>query len=272
MRQSNGYIIGFSAILTVILGGLLATAAIFLSAPQKVQVELDKKKQILGAVMNIPKGVDVIEFYDQNIASVVVDAQGNEVADMAAEDINVRKEYKKTSTADKKLPIYKFKSQVHEGQVEAYILPVYGNGLWDEVWGYVALSADFNTVQGVVFDHKAETPGLGARITDKEVQNRFKGRQITDKDGNLSPVKFLKGEGNPIADTDYQSVDGLSGASMTTNGVNAMLENYLSLYMPFIEKEKANLAKESVASGSGSGDIMNMKSSDKFIDHGVIGE
>ncbi|MFK7900963.1 MAG: NADH:ubiquinone reductase (Na(+)-transporting) subunit C [Cyclobacteriaceae bacterium] len=270
MRQSNGYIIGFSAVLTIVLGGLLALAATKLKEPQRIQQELDTKKKILGAVMNIPEGVDVLDFYDKNIESMVVDTKGNLLEGVNAEDINVRKEYKKTNASDKRLPVFKFKSQVHEGQVEAYILPIYGNGLWDEIWGYIALADDFNSLKGAIFDHKAETPGLGARITDAEIQNRFKGKRISDADGNLVCVRMLKGEGNEVNATDYNVVDGLSGATMTSNGVNAMLESYVKLYSPFLQKEKQAVAKS--LAGSSSKDLYNIKSSSDFIDYGVIGE
>ena len=264
MRQSNGYIIGFSAALTIVLGGLLALAATLLKEPQGIQKELDKKKQILGAVMsNVPQGEEAIAFYEQNIVSVVIDANGNEIEGVKAEDINIRKEYKKTDAASKRLPVYKFKSRVHEGQVEAYILPVYGNGLWDEIWGYIALSSDYNTLKGVVFDHKAETPGLGARITDKEIQQRFKGKKIYGKSGELTSVSFVKGEGNPIAADNYSEVDGLSGATMTTKGVNAMLESYFTLYAPYIEKSKNS--NVTTAHSNVQIDYFNNKSSDRFI-------
>jgi len=265
VRQSNGYIIAFAAGLTVVLGGLLALAATSLKKDQDVQIELDKKKQILGAVLsNIPSGTEeVISFYEENISSIVIDVNGNEIDTLKAENINIRKEYKKKDISDKRLPIYKFMSRVHKGQVEAYILPVYGNGLWDEIWGYVALGSDFNTLKGVVFDHKAETPGLGARITDKSIQNRFKGKKIYDKSGGLASVSFLKGEGNSISPDEYSKVDGLSGATMTTKGVNAMLENYFKLYSPYIEGQKNQESLGSVSSDEK--DFFNHKPSDRFI-------
>ena len=262
MRQSNGYIIGFSAALTIVLGGLLALAATLLREPQRIQKELDKKKQILGAVMNIPEGVDVLKLYDDKIEGVVTNYKGDIIDSVSAEDINIRKEYKKTDYKEKLFPVFKFKSPVHEGVIDAYILPVYGNGLWDEIWGFVAIESDFNTIKGVVFDHKAETPGLGARITETDIQKRFKGRKIFDKSWDVESVYMIKGENNEISKTDYHSVDGLSGATMTTLGLNKMLKGYFNFYDSFFATEYMRLAQ---VESKENDDILNMKPSDRFV-------
>ena len=93
------------------------------------------------------------------------------------------------------------------------MLPVYGYGLWNNIWGFVALQADLNTIQGVKFQHAGETPGLGARIeTDQDVQDRYKGKTIYDQ-GKLVSVTMMKGEGNDYSDDPHQ-VDGMSGATL----------------------------------------------------------
>ena len=92
----------------------------------------------------------------------------------------------------------------------------------------MAIDKDLQTVKGVVFDHKGETPGLGARISDKEIQVRYVGKKLFDDQGKLISITMLKSEkGNKL--TDYQ-VDGMSGATITANGVNGMVKNYLSYY------------------------------------------
>ena len=105
---------------------------------------------------------------------------------------------------------------------------MFGKGLWDDVWGYIALETDLITIKGASFGHKGETPGLGARIT--EVQDRFKGKKIVDASGKLISVSFAKGEGTTDYSSDDNQVDGLSGATMTTKGVNSMLSNYFGYY------------------------------------------
>lgn len=239
MRQSNAYIIVFSIITTVILGGLLSVASVGLGPKQKVQVELDTKKSILGAVMDIQKSDDVLGIYDQRIESLVVDINGNQVetdasgTPVVAENVSIEKNYK-LPPEERLYPVFLFKGE--SGEVEAYILPVYGNGLWDVIWGYVALDRDLNTIKGAVFDHKGETPGLGARIAEADIQSRFVGRKVYNSAGELVSVSMLKGEGNPAESLDDHHVDGLAGATITARGLNNMLLNYLEHYQNYLKK------------------------------------
>ena len=145
----------------------------------------------------------------------------------------LRKNYK-VDPNDRLYPVFLFKGE--SGDVEAYILPIYGNGLWDVIWGYIALDKDLNTIKGAVFDHRGETPGLGARIAETAVQARFVGRKVYDQDGGLVGVNMLKGEGNPPEALDDHHVDGLAGATITARGVNNMLFNYLEHYQNYLKK------------------------------------
>ena len=239
MQQSNAYIIVFSIITTIILGGLLSITSVGLGPRQKVQVELDTKKSILGAVMEVQKTDDVLAIYGERIESLVVDIEGNEVTQDAsgdpvvAEDVSIEKNYK-LAPEERLYPVFLYKGSGSE--VEAYILPIYGNGLWDVIWGYIALDKDLNTIKGAVFDHKGETPGLGARISEVDIQTRFVGRKIYDANGELLSVSMLKGEGNPPEALDDHHVDGLAGATITARGVNDMLLNYLEHYKNYLKK------------------------------------
>ena len=239
MRQSNVYVIAFSAILTVILGGLLAFSAIGLKPMQDKQVALDTQKKILGAVMELKETDDIPAIYSQRIESLVVNAKGEQVdevdgAPVVAEDIDVGKQFK-TPAEERLFPVFKYQTE-GSNQIDAYILPVYGNGLWDNIWGYVALENDLKTVKGIVFDHAGETPGLGARITSGDVQERFRGKKIYDEIGELVAVRMVKGETGDPSIYGSHEVDGLSGATITANGVNDMLANYLGYYKPYLEK------------------------------------
>jgi Na+-transporting NADH:ubiquinone oxidoreductase subunit C len=239
VRQSNAYIIVFSIITTIILGGLLSVASVGLGPRQKIQVEIDTKKSILGAVMDIQKSDDVLGIYDQKIESLVVDIEGNQVETDAsgdavvAENVSIEKNYK-LPPEERLYPVFLFKGE--SGETEAYILPVYGNGLWDVIWGYVALDKDLNTIKGAVFDHKGETPGLGARIAEANIQSRFVGRKVYNQEGELVSVSMLKGEGNPAESLDDHHVDGLAGATITARGLNNMLYNYLEYYQNYLKK------------------------------------
>lgn len=259
MQQSNTYIILFSVGLTVVLGGLLAFAATSLKPAQQRSVELDTQKQILNAVINTSElnPQEIQGKYKAQIESFVVNYQGEEITDdgtgkaPVAEKVNIRKEFKKITTAEKlvaaqkqdaaneilasvQLPVFKFAGK-GEGEEDAYILPTYGNGLWNNIWGFIALKSDLNTIKGVSFDHVGETPGLGARITESEIQGRYKDKQIYDG-GALVSVTMVKGEGTPEANLGSHKVDGMSGATLTANGVNAMLELYFKCYEPYLKR------------------------------------
>ncbi|GAB2623671.1 NADH:ubiquinone reductase (Na(+)-transporting) subunit C [Belliella aquatica] len=248
MQQSNGYIITFSIILTVVLGLLLSGTSQVLGPIQKKAEDLDNKKQILGAVMapeelKALKPEEVLAYYESRIASKVVDIEGKEVEQdtegnpIVAETVNVGKNYKK-APADRLYPVFIYHEEGNEDAAISYILPVYGAGLWDEIWGYVALQTDLNTIEGVTFSHKGETPGLGARITENGVQARYQGKKIFDDNGELQAVIMQKGEGKDY-DGEEHKVDGLSGATITANGVNDMLKNYIGHYKPYLEKRKS---------------------------------
>ena len=112
---------------------------------------------------------------------------------------------------------------------------MYGAGLWDAIWGYIALDTDLETIKGVAFGHAGETPGLGARITSPEIQDRYKGKKIYDTAGDLISVEMLRGENNAVSLLDDYHVDGMSGATLTARGVNDMLKNYFQHYMPFLK-------------------------------------
>jgi Na+-transporting NADH:ubiquinone oxidoreductase subunit C len=253
VQQSNAYIITFSIILTVVLGLLLSGTSQVLAPLQKKAVELDTKKQILGAVLDASdiramKPDEILDFYDKRITSKVVDIEGNELEkdeegnSIFAENVNVAKNYK-MAPEKRKYPVFIFHAEGKEEEAEAIIVQVYGAGLWDEIWGFLALNTDLNTIEGVTFGHKGETPGLGARITEGGVQNRFQGKKIFDESGEFQSVSMQKGEGKDYSGDDHM-VDGLSGATITANGVNAMLKNYLTAYKAYFEKRNKNASNE----------------------------
>ncbi|EKB48173.1 NADH:ubiquinone reductase (Na(+)-transporting) subunit C [Cecembia lonarensis] len=256
MQQSNAYIITFSVILTVVLGLLLSGTSQVLAPIQKKAVELDTKKQILGAVLapseiRSMKPDEILDFYDNRITSKVVDIEGNLLEKdesgnpIIAENVNVAKNYK-MAPEKRMYPMFVFHKEGNPEAVEAYIVQVYGAGLWDEIWGFLALDTDLNTIAGVTFGHKAETPGLGARITENAVQDRFRGKRLFDDGGNFQSVAMQKGEGRDYSDDDHK-VDGLSGATITANGVNAMFRNYLQAYKAYFDKLRDSGASESLA-------------------------
>jgi len=247
VQQSNTYVIIFTAVLTIVLGGLLSVVNQGLKPIQQRSIEIDTKKQILGAVVQTGEmsKKEILGYYNETIKSIVVDINGEivekdeEGKDIVAEDVDIAKNYKK-KPEERMFPVFIYHSEGAPEDIQSYIFPVYGNGLWGPIWGYVALETDLNTVKGAVFDHETETPGLGARITSGEVQERYEGKKIYDDEGNLQAVVMLKGESNPDDMLDEHHINGLSGATITAKGVTEMLKSYLNHYQAYINKVKGD--------------------------------
>ncbi len=242
MQQSNTYIIVFSLVLTVILGGLLSGVSQVLGPTQRKAVELDTKKQILGAIpaekemLAEMTAEQVTARYEEVISSSVTnmagevlteDAEGNA---LVAENVNIEKNYK-LAPEERLFPVFRYNADGNE----SFILPTFGAGLWDAIWGYVAVSPDFETIQGISMAHRGETPGLGARITENEIQARYIGKEILDDNGALVSVTMIKGEKNPESKLGPHKVDGMAGATITAQGVNSMLQAYLDYYKNYFE-------------------------------------
>jgi len=134
----------------------------------------------------------------------------------------------KKDEADRVLPLFVYTKK--DGS-KYYILSAAGKGLWDVIWGCVALEDDLKTIAGVSFDHKAETPGLGAEIKDNKAWvAQFAGKKIYDESGTYTSVYVRKGGAK---DMNYE-VDGISGATITANGVSEMLNRGLKYYEPYL--------------------------------------
>lgn len=200
-------------------------------------------------ISNIKDPKEILALYDKRVKSTVVDIQGNPMPKDAkgnaliAEKIDFQKNHNKfkKDVESRPYPVFMFMKEGSD-EVDAYILPMFGAGLWDWISGFIALDSDLNTVRGVAFDHKSETPGLGARITTDVVKSRYVGKKIFGEGGELLSVSMIKGEnGDPLDD---HHIDGMSGATLTGKGVNAMLTDYLGYYMTFIQKTKSTGSKQ----------------------------
>jgi Na+-transporting NADH:ubiquinone oxidoreductase subunit C len=235
VRQSNLYILLYAAAITVVCGGLLAFASQSLKPRQDANVELERKQNILSTVIDIKKGDDINQIYKDRVRELVVDYNGNVKEGVSASSIVISTEYKK-KPEDRLLPVYEFRDAANPDKLDNVVIPMFGFGLWDNIWGFVALQSDLNTIQGAKFAHKGETPGLGARIATDEIQARFKGKSIFDGDA-LASVAMQKGEGNDYSN-DPHKVDGMSGATLTGKGVNNMLSDYLNCYNNYLKKNQ----------------------------------
>ncbi|MBO6516873.1 MAG: NADH:ubiquinone reductase (Na(+)-transporting) subunit C [Bacteroidia bacterium] len=246
-KNSNGYIFGFAFLIIVVCASLLSTVSGALYEKQYQERELERKKFILksalGSEVDEMEKPAIAELYDQRVKESVINSKGEVQEGIAVNTIDLKKEYKKLEKNGSlkagqsiNLPLYEVKDESGNA-TEYYVMPTYGFGLWDNIWGYLALQKDLNTVQGFVLDHKGETPGLGARITEDKVQQRYSGDKKIFEGSDLVAVRMMKGEGNDYASKPHE-VDGMSGATLTADGVNAMMRNYLNLYLSFINSKK----------------------------------
>jgi Na+-transporting NADH:ubiquinone oxidoreductase subunit C len=210
---------------------VLAVAATGLKPLQDMNEAQAKRKAILQSVMEVNDATLEAD-YNQYINEVVVDAEGNELAGVKAFDLDVRKERKKDAS-ERHLPIFVYEN----GARKNYIIPMEGNGLWGPIRGYLALEEDLNTISGVVFDHDKETPGLGGEIIADYFQEQFQGKKLFDDQGTFQSIRVLKGRSNEIEGKPHQ-VDGMTGATMTSNGVTNMFRDELENYTTYFEKLK----------------------------------
>lgn len=230
-KQSSTYTIVYIIILVVVVGAALAWVATALKPEQTLNANADKMKQILAAVHS-PQANDklVAETFDKHIKGIVINENGDIIDNAVAFDVNVANQSKESDTAKRLLPIYIYSDE----QVGTkYILPLYGQGLWGPIWGYIALDSDGTTVYGAYFSHQGETPGLGAEIEKPDFQKRFEGKQLF-KGGEFLPITVVKAGQHPHGNEDY--VDGISGGTITSKGVAAMLDNCLAPYKNYLEK------------------------------------
>ena len=211
--NNNAYIIAYSCAMVVIVAFLLAFVSSTLKPLQDVNVALDKKKQILAA-LNI-----------RNLSDSESEAKYKEVV--------LKDEAFALNSADYKNGNYKIYECQVDGQ-KKYVVPVYGMGLWGPIWGYIAVNEDGNTVYGAFFNHDSETAGLGADIKDSKVwQDKFIGKKIYGADGTPA-LKVVKSSDlkNPESE-----VDGITGATLTSNGVSDMLQDGFKKYKTLLSHE-----------------------------------
>lgn len=227
-KQSNVYTVIYIIVLVVVVGTALALTSLALRDRQQANADADKMRQILASVhLSAPAGEIVTEFDRYITRQFIVDTKGAVVADQGAFAVNVATQVK-LPASERELPVYE--CTLAEGDVK-YIIPLYGAGLWGPIWGYVAFDADGSTVYGAYFAHQGETPGLGAEIEKPAFSNQFAGKTVFHDDRFL-PIAVVKAGQKPAGDEDY--VDGISGGTITSKGVGAMLDNSLAPYAAFL--------------------------------------
>ena len=238
MNRSNFYIFMYASVMVIIVAAILSLAATGLKPLQEKNEEIAKKLDILNTVRQGLEAADaeskneyVEAEYEKFITeSFVINSKGGRVDAIEAFSIDLKKENAK-AIEERTLPVYVCTQQ--DGN-KNFVFPVLGNGLWGPIWGYVALNQDLISVFGVVFDHKGETPGLGAEINTDMFQDQFKDKLIFDASGSFTSILVNKAG---IPETE-NSVDAISGGTITSKGLEEMLFDCLSVYETFINQQK----------------------------------
>ncbi len=226
--HSNKYTFIYAVVFTAIVAVLLAAAATGLRPLQEANEARAKKRAILQSVMEVnPETIETD--YGAYINEMVVNAQGEEVTDVAAFELDITKEGRKPLD-ERLLPLYVYE---RDGSTR-YIVPMSGSGLWGPISAYLALEDDLNTIAGVVFDHDSETPGLGAEIATEVFQDQFVGKELFTDGGEFVSITVLKGTGNDVQ-AEPHLVDGIAGATITSNGVTDMFLDELNNYAPYFK-------------------------------------
>ncbi len=227
--NSNSYTLIYASVMVVTVAFVLAFTSSVLKDKQEQNVRLDKMKQILIALRVDTKDADIETLYREYVtADPILSMDGTVQAESGGFDLSAKEELAKQPADFPQLPYYLCRVN---GQIK-YVMPLYGKGLWDDIWGYVALNEDKTTVYGTYFSHKSETPGLGAEIALPAFQKQFEGKLLMKDDHiALSVVKNGK-----ITQPEYE-VDGITGGTITSKAVDSMIKECLGLYYSFLTQK-----------------------------------
>jgi Na+-transporting NADH:ubiquinone oxidoreductase subunit C len=231
-RDSNAYTFTFATLMVLVVASALAFTASALKDLQAANVRKEKMQNILATIGIETDREQAEAFYKKYITSELSLTTTGEIdIEVNAFEIKLNNELKK--------PVNEQRFPLYEANVEGskfYIVPLRGAGLWNAIWGYIALKEDKNTIQGAVFDHVGETAGLGAEITQQWFQDRFVGEKVFDNQGNLVGINVSKTNNDPKdLDKNDHEVDAISGATITGDGVTAMIFERLTHYLPYFK-------------------------------------
>ncbi len=226
--QSNSYTFIYASVMVLIVAATLAFTATQLQPIQQANIEKEKKQNILTSVGIECSRDEAVDKYKEYITSTYVINSKGEAIDGEAFNIKLAEENRK-EIEERQLPIYK----CNKDGKNFYIIPVRGKGLWGPIWGYIALEGDYSTIFGIVFDHKAETPGLGAEIATGWFQAPFKGKKIFDEAGKLVSIVIAKGGADPNS---LHEVDAISGGTITCKKLEKTLFESLIPYESYFKK------------------------------------
>jgi Na+-transporting NADH:ubiquinone oxidoreductase subunit C len=247
---TNRYIFIYSSIMVIVVAAVLSSASSLLKPLQEKNIRTEKMGQILSSVQVQGEKTELENLYSQYVVrEESINSKGEVVSiyengtlkqgDRRPFEIKLKEELHKLkqlnagkSDTEPEFPVY-----VCEKDGESfYIIPLLGKGLWGPIWGNIALKKDLNTVYGVTFDHKSETPGLGAEINTAMFEDQFKGKKLFDDNGEFISIAVVKGGVSTLPqERQIHGVDGISGGTITSVGVDDMLKDCLENYITYIK-------------------------------------
>jgi Na+-transporting NADH:ubiquinone oxidoreductase subunit C len=228
-KEKNAYTLAYASVLVVLVALVLACVSGALHGRQATNEAIDKKRQMLLSLRMVSDGSrNVEQLYASTITDAyLIDSAGIRVSgDAFATDL--AGEWRKPA-GERTYPVF----EASVGGEKKYILSLRGAGLWGPIWGFVSLNEDRATVFGASFGHEGETPGLGAEIDKPAFAQAFAGKRIFDRGGRFTSIAIVK-PGKTAEGRDY--VDGISGGTITSRGVDAMLYASLEFYVPYLTK------------------------------------
>ncbi len=225
---------------------LVSIFTVTLRDKQEQNKKIDMLQNILIAGDLYHKGIDIQKTFEKKIKPIIVDLTNSKILpdEQYTEKVNIEnfniKEWaedpeisitipkEKDIAKIRKIPKYMVVYQVisDNGKVDRYIFPIYGKGLWSTLYGFIALSKDLRTIQGFTFYEHGETPGLGGEVDNPRWKAIWKGKQAYDENWNVK-ITVIKGKVDPSNPNAKYQVDGLSGATLTTRGVDNLVKFWL---------------------------------------------
>lgn len=257
-KNSTVYTVIFAAAVCLICGVAVASSAVSLREQQDQNRVIDKKSKVLAAAGLLPEGdvtaTEVTRLYEANVVPIVVDLGTGEIAeDIEASTFDMQKAMKDPETSREapanaakvpRLPKHGLMYEIQkDGKTQSLVLPVEGKGLWSTLYGFLALSADTKLIDGLIFYQHGETPGLGGEVDNPRWRSLWVGRKPFDESG-APAIQVLKGAAGSVEE-DPHSVDGLSGATITSRGVSNLVQFWLgeSGFGPTLDKYRSGAAK-----------------------------
>lgn len=253
--DKNSYTVIFAVVMVCVVGGILAFLASSLKERITQNEKIEMQQNILyalginnndeGSAIFVDAAIAELEFKEKVTEQIVLTFKDGKIIKTQNRDeymaeanqepylISVKKQQDlQKATGERKLPLFVGKSP--EGET-LYVAPIRGKGLWDAIWGYVAVNEDM-VVKGAYFDHKGETPGLGANIKQRYFMDDFYGERLLTEAGVFKGITVAKGNADPTNKIkDDHEVDAISGSTITGDGVTAMIKKDLGLYVPYFK-------------------------------------